>query len=300
MGRLENAIELYGEVATIKSKSKHSWNGGQYTQRIKKIIKKGVPVKTIQQLSQFDPSGNNKYLDWILNRRLNTKAQLKTLKDFVTCFHTSPNKFKYHDIYQYKTESDVVDEMNTVINKLSKSEIKTYGADLIADTKQYKIIRPKTHMAAKMYGSGTKWCLTSSDTQTFNMYIKNYVIYFCIVKDVSIINNLDDFDERERKMLYNRYHKLAIIIDKINNNRFLIYNAQDNEIPGHLLKTTYNIDFSELCWNHYYQHIGQIRMVPRVAELKKDFINRFQDKKIPTYNDNIAMLDKIISNLEES
>lgn len=302
MNRLDIAIKNYGEVATKQSKFMSGVDRlGYYKVPQKTIIKKGVGIKTIRQLSKWDPSGNNKYLDWILNRKLNTKTKLDTLKDFVSCFHKMPHKFRYSDIYKYKTDEDITTELTALPNRLSKSEIKMYGAILIAETDQYKIVIPKTHMAAKMYGSGTKWCLTAANPSTFNSYYESQIIYFCIVKDHSIIKIPNDMHNSDRKLVYSWYHKLAISFGRHNINHLQIWDAKDN--PFHNLNDLpyrYSVDFYTICRNHYLQHVQQNQMSYQIRTMKQQFINEFQHKNLPTYNDNIVMFDKIIENLEES
>lgn len=301
--RLEIAIENYGEIATTPPKYSLGYDSdGYYRKPPKKIIKKGVGIKTIQQLSKWDPSGNNKYLDWILNRKVNTKIQLKTLKDFVTCFHQMPSKFKHSDIYKYQTEKDITTELNDMPNRLSKSEIKASGAIVVAETDQYKIVIPKTHMAAKMYGSGTRWCLTSASPTTFNSYQLGEIIYFCIVKDPTIIKMMNKMGgASDKKNHYNRYHKLAVLLDRYNPSSFTFWDAQDRQLNNTSdLPMIYTVDFYGICRNHYSSHLTSIRLSHRVEEIKAQYIRDLKNKKPPTYNDTIRMLDKILMNLEES
>ena len=69
MNRLEKAIQKYGEIAKFTDAQTTTKYGDTELNRIKIITKKGIPVKTINNLSKWDPSGNNKYLDWILSHQ---------------------------------------------------------------------------------------------------------------------------------------------------------------------------------------------------------------------------------------
>jgi hypothetical protein len=234
MNRLENAVNKYGEIADFKKVDKNK-------QTVKIIHKKGIPVKTIQDISKWDPSGNNKYLDWILSRKTDTSLTYKTLKEFVSFFHTSPSKFTKKNIYQYQDENDIMNDLKNIPNKLSKSEIKKFGATIVNDTPEYKIVIPTTYLATKMYGSATKWCITTDKSKVFEKYASINQIYIVIIKDKSIIN----------EKVGNRYHKLAILISFIDHYWVTIYDALDKSITKSDLKKIYNVDFLSICQKHF-------------------------------------------------
>lgn len=257
MNRLEQAIEKYGDVAKYKGHILLSADLKYKTQATKTVIKKGISIKTIGDISSWDPSGNNKYLDWILKTKTETKLTYRKLKDFVSLFHDKLSKFSKKDIYQYKTEDEILQELENVSNKLTKSEIKELGAEVIVDHLNYKIIRLKTPEAVRLYGAGTKWCITSAQTSYFKRYLRNNDIYFVLIKDIKIIKNI----------FKNRYHKLAILVGKPPFTGFhkelMIYDAMDEEIWVNDLYDIYRINFSNIC--------------------KKDFEKRRKPRKSKAY-----------------
>ncbi len=249
MNRLEQAIEKYGEVARHKGHIYQTSDLKYHSQTEKIILKKGVSIKTINDIASWDPSGNNKYLDWILKTKIETKLTYRKLKDFILLFHDKPSKFSKKDIYQYKTEDEILQELDSVSNKLTKSEIKELGAEVIIDTLNYKIIRPTTAEAVRLYGAGTKWCITSAQTFYFKRYLKNNDIYFVLIKDTKII----------RSWPKTQYYKLAILFGKPPHTAYrkelMIYDAKDEELWFDDLYEIYNVNtnFVYICQEDFKQ-----------------------------------------------
>lgn len=145
-----------------------------------------------------DPSGNNKYLEWMckamshepthwsLGDKINNHEYQEGiwgetagyLSKLVTKFHellpylVHPNekgeKEGTTDLYQYKfTDSEMIHyliydleqaEERRDIKETQKRLIK--GADKLFENSEWLVIRPKTHEASCHYGAGTKWCTT--------------------------------------------------------------------------------------------------------------------------------------------
>jgi hypothetical protein len=290
MGRLENAIEKYGEIAEFTKSQTKTKFGDLEENTIKTIYKRGIPVKTIKDIGKWDPSGTNKYLDWILSRKLTTPLTYKTLKEFVTFFHNSPSKFSKPDIYQYKNEQDILSDLSEYSNKLSRSEMKDLGAIVVDETPQYKIIIPTSHQAAKMYGSGTKWCITSEQPGAFINYTQTDQLYIVIIKDMSMIRLRD----------VKKYHKIAILMPYNVIRGELIYNALDQTITRKDLKCLFPIKFLDICRKHFGNNHYKRDLIERSRKLREDLRFTMIAKKIKPNVDNLAMMDKIIQNLIES
>jgi len=62
--------------------------------------------------------------------------------------------------------------------KLTKME----GAKLLAENKLWSVYQITTHEASKLYGSGTRWCLTTDNDKEFVEYLANSNIYYIISK----------------------------------------------------------------------------------------------------------------------
>ena len=65
---------------------------------------------------------------------------------------------------------------------VTKSEEKKMGAEKIYNDSKYLVIVPKSYKASCYYGSGTKWCTTSSENHLMTE-TKRAVLYYVIDKD---------------------------------------------------------------------------------------------------------------------
>ncbi len=62
--------------------------------RLEDVIKKynNVDEETIRSLSGNDPSGNNKYLEWMVKNIIISPESGNEIIDAVKCFHTNTNR----------------------------------------------------------------------------------------------------------------------------------------------------------------------------------------------------------------
>ena len=232
--RLDQALEKYTKIKEEKIKTYKGreyqgmgyWATVQRTKTITVVKRPGYTETTIRKISQWDPSGNNKYLDWIFKTKLSTKLTLIDLKTFVTLFHQSPNKFKYKNIYDYKTTAAIEKELNIVPAKLSRSEQKKLGSDIIYECNKYKILYITTWEASKLYGYGTKWCISSR-------------IYSCHFRDYRAVHNIYFVIFKDGDKLALTVRKPNLQIDQSYLFRIHGYNVFDNEMSGNILLLSY-------------------------------------------------------------
>lgn len=159
---------------------------------IKKYGEENKPL--IDRLSQEDPSGNNKYLDWM------TKASLGLLNkeedilsadsivNLVTGFHENLSRIKNKDINSYKSIfefKEVVDEAKKKAEekKFAKQAKKVYEDDEVV------VYAPFTVQASCKYGAGSRWCIASTSGANnsnihFEDYSKHSNFYFFINKNM--------------------------------------------------------------------------------------------------------------------
>lgn len=254
MSRITDAIEKYGEVAKYttlwvnKPRLRRSRRFGHtevvngYYKRIKSVTKHGIPKKRISQIALWDPSPNQKYLDWILSTKINLKLNYGTIQQFIILFHKAPQKFTYKDIYQYKTKRDILFDLHNASINLSKREVKNIGAYVIEETKDYKVIIPNTIEASRLYGSDTKWCTTQKNH--FDFYNKEYIIYYCLIKKPSIV---------KLQSISHRLMKVAVIIHR-ETQRLQMWFSDDKQFDfPESLKNSYTtgVDFYTICLNHF-------------------------------------------------
>ena len=172
---LESTILLEGRLEDVKSKypGKESF---------------------IDMLSKKDPSGNNKYLDWMAKQTLdnvdrNPELRANIVIDLVNKFHGGGSvRLKKtgfpNDINQNKT----IGELESALSQLtrreapSKSELKGTG-ELVYDGPKLYVIAPRNYEGSCKWGTGAKWCISQNTTNThYNSYIKNNLFYFVVSK----------------------------------------------------------------------------------------------------------------------
>jgi hypothetical protein len=173
-GRKEDAIKKYGE--------EHS--------------------ELVNMLSDVDPSGNNKYLDWMVKTSLgqnqdeqipSTDIIIRTVNDF----HKQLTRIKNKDINSYKKIVDlkaVVDEAKKAEEEknIAKQAKKVYEDDTAV------IYAPFTVQASCKYGAGSKWCIAGkSNDEGLNNYFDDYSkhsnFYFLINKKMNVNSNPRDY-----------------------------------------------------------------------------------------------------------
>jgi hypothetical protein len=137
-----------------------------------------------------DPSGNHKYLTWMLKKYvlavvtddylfLGTYNPIKIV-DIVTKFHKNVQRLAKKDINQYRT----VKELDNTIESLpeTKREKKLTGADKIFEDKYLTVILPKTQEGSCLYGASTKWCTAAKSGNAFDDYNSRGYLYYIIWK----------------------------------------------------------------------------------------------------------------------
>ena len=203
--------------------------------RIDDVKKKypNVSADIIERLSTWDPSGDNKYLDFIVNY-YNLSINENEIIEYVKLFHTNVNKLSKEvldeiiaknrwewllsdsspigrtlqgiykspkDINQYKGDWNVFKIITDFINqKLSKTEIKKLDANILYSSDDILIMIPKSYKASCYYGSGTKWCTTNKDSDN---YYKRYTETGTLIYYINKKENQS-----------NDWYKAAFFIDK--------------------------------------------------------------------------------------
>lgn len=161
---------------------------GRYEDVIKKYNPQPSELEAIDYLSKEDPSGNNKYLDWMSKVWLGHTNELPTdeeILDLVKNFHQNLSRIKNKDInsYTFKELGVVVDEAvrKAYAKKAKKNVIKVFENDDIL------VLAPLSVEASCKYGAGTKWCIAATNNNMvgnphFEDYSKHSSFYFLINK----------------------------------------------------------------------------------------------------------------------
>ena len=164
---------------------------------------------------QNDPSGNNKYLMWMVKKYVDPEERGTSPNDIssiVKRFHknvdrlsvafimnmnifdpssrisTSPKNIdSYDDLSQLERVMDEVDSIQT--RKEKETEAKA-GVDKLYEDDRWLLVKPNTFEGSCYYGSSTKWCTTSKDNPThFDDYSSRGNLFYIIDKS----HELGDF-----------------------------------------------------------------------------------------------------------
>ncbi|MFN7656320.1 MAG: hypothetical protein ACK5OW_00860 [bacterium] len=170
-------------------------------------VKKRFPNVDSQIIDYFvnnDPSGNQKYLDWMV-KAITHKPTLQTIGNImgnneyldggywggtaafisvlINRFHNllpylvheeNGKKVGTTDLYQYKfSDSEMINylifDLDRAEERKKKKELSKKlksEADKIYEDKNWLVVRARTWEASCHYGAGTKWCTTSKESDT--------------------------------------------------------------------------------------------------------------------------------------
>ena len=164
----------------------------------------------LKHFEQNDPSGNNKYLMWMVKMYLNPEERGTSPNDIsslVGRFHknvdrlspvlmmdlgfanprlvTSPkNLDSYEDIAQLER---VMDEVESIQTRKEKEKEAKGGVDKLYEDDRWLLVKPNTYEGSCYYGSSTKWCTAAKDyPKHFEDYIVQGVLFYIIDKTKDI------------------------------------------------------------------------------------------------------------------
>ena len=190
------------------------------------ILKKyGIDEETTDVINYFsdkDPSGNNKYLEWMfknwagLGKNRDYSPLDKEVVDVIELFHKNVQRIQNKDInsYSFLKLKETVKEAEEK-RKMSelKKEVKKQKT-VIYDDDRWLVVSPHSWKASCYYGAGTKWCVTAKDTPNhWNTYSKNSTFFYVIDKT---------------KTKKNKYYKVAYRQLK-REGKFELWDAEDME-----------------------------------------------------------------------
>lgn len=132
-----------------------------------------------------DPSGNQKYLNWLLK---NTNPEYKVVFDLqeyllglVKIFHEKQDMFVEKDINKH-TANTLDREVDDVKEKLHKKQVKKQKTVIYQDDRWY-VVSPHTWESSCLYGYGTKWCISMDKNSSYwRSYSRGSTFAFIIDK----------------------------------------------------------------------------------------------------------------------
>lgn len=153
-------------------------------------------IDVIDYFVSQDPSGNNKYLPWMMKtykqipsdapEGVRTQAK-ELIPNLIKGFHQHSARLEKKDINQYKSLGELFTVINPVIKaaeeKSVKKEKEEKGVKKIYEDADWLFLQPLEYEASCKYGANTKWCVASKETvQHFKNYSKSGLLLFLIHK----------------------------------------------------------------------------------------------------------------------
>lgn len=184
----------------------------------------GKPLKTrsFNILNEGDTTPTKKYLEYMCSVYPQI-SNARRIIDEIKLFDSLLPYMKEKDIYSpiYRDISNLFEQNEKAQEiKDEKSFNREEHVDVIHETDEYIIVRPKTHKGSLKYGANTRWCTASKNNLgTFNSYSKNKFLIYLVRK----------------KTKGNNWDKVAFYYQSNKNfltDEFLIYTSNDNLVSG--------------------------------------------------------------------
>lgn len=126
----------------------------------------------IRKLSELDPSGNNKYLQWMVSQIFDAGEQSSDVLSAINTFENNIQRIQNKDINAYFDLAELQQALERLdaVSKTQARKNKKAEHDVVYSSGDVKVIYPRSHKAAKFYGAGTKWCTSGKDPKDFYEY----------------------------------------------------------------------------------------------------------------------------------
>ncbi len=150
-----------------------------------------VGDNTFKYYVNNDPSGNQKYLDWLMkNTHLKDDDNIievfrSRMIELVSFFHKKNTYFEVKDINAYtpNTLSTKIEDLLAKIKEKEDEKLAKKQKTVVYDDKDWYVVSPHTWKSSCFYGAGTKWCVASKDRYGhWDKYTKNAILYYVIDK----------------------------------------------------------------------------------------------------------------------
>lgn len=174
--RADYVIQTLGEKALAVAKNDHS-----------------AKFDTADELINFFSEKISKVnIAWVVRMYIAKQFKVEDasrIKRELDTFAKFKSKLTNKDLNSYKSLDQLYDALEPfegveapVSKKAEVKAAKSEGADVVLDTPELKVIRPKTEAAACLYGSGTKWCTAAATDNMFDHYNDQGDLYILIAK----------------------------------------------------------------------------------------------------------------------
>ena len=154
-----------------------------------------IHKETFDLLVEIDPSPTKKYLEWMCGEVLRAKEAGHVLSQYIFDMEHTFKKFyelskrgkiENTDINVYDNIVGIADAVEAGEREMSVIELRgeaKKGAKKIYNSDRFLMLRIDTHASSKMYGAGTRWCISTRSPDQFNSYVdRGNTFYFLISK----------------------------------------------------------------------------------------------------------------------
>jgi hypothetical protein len=231
--------------------------------------KYGASKDLVDMLSAGDPSGNNKYLMWMVGQVMGQGGGdniplADAIVDAIERYHKQVNRLNTEmateagvgdratknpkDINSFSDVNELIKVVKVAEAKTTDKEIKK-EADKIYEDENIMVYAPLTVRASCKYGSGTRWCITSKGggggyNSHFDSYSRDAVFYVITDKTTN-----QDRDSRQYKYSLQYYH----------NGKKTWWDAQDSShnTPPSFMETPSGIKAMEAINAYHRSAVGE-------------------------------------------
>jgi len=258
--------------------------------RLEDMIKKyegKVSEDVVRQLSAGDPSGNNKYLDWMCAQRIDYTSEF--IIKMVQCFHENVNRLSEKNVNAiYKGENTTntkikkapkdinsyptPDDIEVMCKYFEEQKPKTASRVKIYEDDKWLVVSPLTHEASCSYGAHSNWCVSTTNPDYYKRYTKEGILVFF----------LDKKGANPTKPDANIY-KVAVNIryDRPDPTQWEWYSMEDNRIDAALMMNFLPKNLIEATSKYLNEFIAELYKKNEVnfEELKNNSLVMFKKRE---------------------
>lgn len=147
--------------------------------KLKEQYKGQIQARTIQNLNDFDNTDTKKYLDYMCKLWLEVR-NVNTVKKVMSSYFEVEKYLKNKDIYSkdFNTLEKLTKQIEDAETIKLEKEFDIRERDVLIETNEYILVRPKTRNASLKYGQGTRWCTASKDYDHFSSYARSGYLFY--------------------------------------------------------------------------------------------------------------------------
>ena len=147
--------------------------------KLKEQYKGQIQARTIENLNDFDNTDTKKYLEYMCKLWLEVR-NANTVKKVMSRYFEVEKYLKNKDIYSkdFNTLEKLTKQIEEAETIKSEKEFDIRERDVLIETNEYILVRPKTRNASLKYGQGTRWCTASKDYDHFSSYARDGYLFY--------------------------------------------------------------------------------------------------------------------------